>query len=445
MIPWWSVTSDPTKTVPAGGPRSVRRWRITVSSGASKGTVRHLEQGKIRIGSAPTNEIVLEDRSVSRHHLEIAIGKSGLDVRDLGSKNGTLYLGSRVTTAELPIAGGVLKVGESELEVRPDDEGQELHPSERERCGRLVGRSTVMRTLFARVERIAPSPATVLIHGETGSGKELVAEALHEMSGRAKGPFVVVDCSAIPKDLIESELFGHERGAFTGASSDRRGAFAEADGGTLFLDEIGELDLSLQPKLLRVLETGKVKPIGDNKTIHVDVRIVAASLRDLAEEVREKRFRADLFYRLSVILLEVPPLRERREDVPFLVEHLLQQIGAPPMGAKPLEVLRQYDWPGNVRQLRNVLERAAALAGSGPLTVRREDFEAPDARLSPAALNELPYKQAKDEMLARFTRDYLEALLSRHAGNVSASAREAKVDRNWIVALARRYGVRIRE
>ena len=439
------MADDLTKTVPSGGPRFVRRWRVTVLSGPSKGVVRQLEQGSLRIGSAGSNEIVIDDRSVSRHHVEISVTGQGLRVRDLGSKNGTMYLGSRVDSAELPIAGGVLVIGESELELRPDDEGEEIRPSERERCGRLVGHSVVMRRLFAHIERIAPSPATVLIHGETGTGKELVAEALHEHSSRASGPFVVVDCSAIPRDLIESELFGHVRGAFTGATADRRGAFAEAHGGTLFLDEIGELDLAMQPKLLRVLETGKVKPVGGNQTIAVDVRIVAASLRDLAAEVRDKRFREDLFYRLSVILLEVPPLRARLDDLPALVDHLLRQIGAPPIGADPLQVLRGYDWPGNVRQLRNVLERAAALAGGRPLTVRRDELESPNARLSPASLNELPYKRAKEEMLARFTRDYLEALLARHGGNVSASAREAQVDRNWIVALARRHGVRIRD
>jgi len=439
------VSTDRTKTVPAQSVRLVRRWRITVVTGASKGTIQHLERGVVRVGSAKTNELVIDDRGVSRHHLEISIASQGLRVRDLGSKNGTRYLGSRIDTAELPISGGAISLGDAELELRPDDESETLEPSERERCGRLVGRSLVMRTLFAKIERIAPSPATVLIHGETGTGKELVAEALHELSPRAQGPFIVLDCGAIPKELIESELFGHVRGAFTGATGDRRGAFEEAHGGTLFLDEIGELDLALQPKLLRALETGTVKPVGGNKTQKVDVRIVAASLRDLADEVRNKRFREDLFYRLSVIVLDVPPLRARRDDIPILAEHLLAQIGAPPLGAGPLQTLRDHDWPGNVRQLRNVLERAAALAGGGALAIRREDLETPTARLSPASLNELPYKQAKEEMLARFTRDYLEALLQRHGGNVSASAREAQVDRNWIVALARRHGVRIRD
>jgi len=439
------VTADRTKTVPAQNMRLVRRWRISVVSGASKGAMHHLERGVLRVGSADTNEVVLDDRGVSRHHVEIAVATNGLRVRDLGSKNGTRYLGSRIETAELPISGGVLTLGDTELEIRPDDESEALAPSERERCGRLVGRSLAMRTLFAQIERIAPSPATVLIHGETGVGKELVAEALHELSPRARAPFVVVDCGAIPKDLIETELFGHVRGAFTGATGDRQGAFAEAHGGTLFLDEIGELDLALQPKLLRALETGTVKPVGSNKTAKVDVRIVSASLRDLGSEVRAKRFREDLFYRLSVIVLEVPPLRARPDDIPILAEHLLAQIGAPPLGARPLQTLREYEWPGNVRQLRNVLERAAALAGGGALAIRRDDLEAPTARLSPASLNDLPYKQAKEEMLARFTREYLEALLQRHAGNISASAREAQVDRNWIVALARRHGVRIRD
>jgi transcriptional regulator with GAF, ATPase, and Fis domain len=434
-----------TKTSAGRNNRRVRRWRIAVTLGPSKGLVTKLGEGLIRVGSADTNEVTLEDPKISRVHIEVELLPTGLRVRDLGSKNGTFFQGSRIGTVDLPPSGAVLTLGDSEIAFQPDDPPIPLQASLREQCSRLLGRSLVMRELFGQIERVATSDATVLIHGETGTGKELVAEALHEESARKGGPFVVVDCGAIPRELIESELFGHVRGAFTGASGDRRGAFERAHGGTIFLDEIGELALDLQPKLLRVLEASTVKPVGGDKATKVDVRVIAASLRDLREAKDEKRFREDLYFRLSVVNLEVPPLRDHPEDVPLLVDHFLHDLNAAPLAGESLDVLSSYAWPGNVRQLRNVVERAVALAGGGPPVVRPEDLDLPSATISPSKMFELPYKVAKDEMLAQFTRDYLEALLGRHAGNVSAAAREAKIDRNWIVALARRHGVRVRE
>jgi transcriptional regulator with GAF, ATPase, and Fis domain len=434
-----------TKTSAGQDTRRVRRWRIAVTAGPSKGLVLPLTEGIVRVGSADTNEIVLKDPKISRVHIEVEVLPTGLRVRDLHSKNGTFFQGSRVGTVELPIAGAVLTLGASELAFQPDDPPVPVSASVREQCGRLLGRSLAIRDLFGQIERVALSDATVLIHGETGTGKELVAEAIHELSPRSAGPFVVVDCGAIPRELIESELFGHVKGAFTGAAGERRGAFERAHGGTIFLDEIGELALDLQPKLLRVLEASTVKPVGGDKTIKVDVRVVAASLRDLREATTDKRFREDLYFRLSVVNLEVPPLRAHLEDVPLLVDHFLRDLHAAPLAGDSLATLSSYAWPGNVRQLRNVVERAVALAGAGAPVVRPDDREAPAAQISPSKLFELPYKIAKDEMLAQFTREYLEALLGRHAGNVSAAAREAKIDRNWIVALARRHGVRVRE
>jgi DNA-binding NtrC family response regulator len=425
--------------------RRVRRWRLEVTAGPGKGAAKVVSDGLVRVGSGDTCDLVIADPRISRLHVEIEISPTGLHVRDLGSKNGTFLYGTRVGEIDLPVAGGSLVLGDSELALRPDDEPDPLVPSLRDRCGRLVGTSQMMRTLFAQIERVARSDATVLIHGETGTGKELVAEALHDLGPRAKRAFVVVDCGAIPRELIESELFGHVRGAFTGANADRRGAFERAHGGTIFLDEIGELGLELQPKLLRVLEARTLKPVGGDKPIEVDVRVVAASLRDLRAEVARKGFREDLFFRLSVVELDVPALRDHLSDLPLLVDHFLRELGAPPLGADSLAILQRFDWPGNVRQLRNVIERAIALAGDGAPAVRPEDLIAPSAELSPSKLFSLPYKIAKDEMLARFTRDYLEALLGRHGGNVSAAAREAKIDRNWIVALAKRHGVRVRE
>jgi transcriptional regulator with GAF, ATPase, and Fis domain len=440
------MSTDPTHTASRGALRFVTRWRIEVSDGPAKGLVHQVTAGIVTVGSAATNDIVLDDRKVSRHHVEIDVRPSGLRVRDLGSKNGTYTAGTRVEALELPIAGGIVSLGTSELTLLPDDEPVAWAASVRERCGRLCGRSALMRDLYALIERIASSNANVLIHGETGTGKELTAEAIHELGTRRDGPFVVFDCGAIPSQLIESSLFGHARGAFTGAHADRKGVFEQANGGTLFLDEIGELELSLQPKLLRVLADGRVLPVGSaGPPRQTDVRVIAATNRDLLEEVRAKRFREDLYFRLSVLPVETAPLRDRLEDLPLLAEEFLAEQGAPPLGVEALTVLKDYSWPGNVRQLRNVLERAAALANGGPLSITTADLDEPSSRLSPSHLLRLPYKEAKEEMVAEFTREYVEALLQRHNGNVSAAAREAKLARNWLTALARRLGIRVRD
>ncbi len=436
--------AEVTKTAATRALRPIASWRVEVQSGRSKGLVRCFGEGVIRVGSADSNELVLDDKKVSRHHLLLELRPSGLKARDLGSKNGTFYQRLRIDAADLPPSGAVLTVGETDIRLAPEADADAPASSAADRCWNLVGRSRPMRALYAQLERIAPTTATVLVHGETGSGKELVAEALHALSERRDKPFVVVDCGSITRELIESELFGHLRGAFTGATADRRGAFELAHGGTVFLDEIGELPLDLQPRLLRVLETGQVKPVGAGHLTTCDVRVVAASLRDLGQLVQEGRFREDLFYRLSVVRIEIPPLRARLDDVPLLVERFLGEARAAALSPDSLRVLAGCSWPGNVRQLRNVLERAAALAGDGPLEVRPEDLEPPLGTNTQEALQR-PYKEAKDEVLARFTKEYLQALLARSGGNVSAAAREAQVDRNWIVALARRHGVRVRD
>jgi DNA-binding NtrC family response regulator len=436
--------SDATKTAVSTYKRPAK-WRLEVTTGPSKGVSLPLTEGTIRIGSAKTNDVVVDDRKVSRHHVEVEVTATGVRVRDLQSKNGTFYEMSRIESADLPPTGATLTIGESEIMVLPAAEPELERAPNRVKCGRLYGKADVMKALFAQIEKVAKTKTTVLIQGETGSGKELVAEALHELSARKSGPFVVVDCGAIPRELIESELFGHAKGAFTGASSDRRGAFERAHGGTLFLDEIGELELDLQPKLLRALESGSFRPVGKNKPVTVDVRVVSASMRDLADEVKQKRFRPDLFYRLSVVRLEVPPLRTRLDDLPLLCKHFLKELDAPPLGPDALMALAQYGWPGNVRQLRNVLERAHAMARGGPLHIRHADLDDSSARVSPAMLLSLPYDQAKAQILETFTREYVEALLDRNHGNVSAAAKEAGVDRNWIIALARRNGVEVRD
>jgi transcriptional regulator with GAF, ATPase, and Fis domain len=312
-----------------------------------------------------------------------------------------------------------------------------------------------MRELFARLERIAASDATVLVTGETGTGKELVAEAIHERSPRAAGPFVVLDCGAIPPNLVESELFGHERGAFTGALGAHAGAFERAHGGTVFLDELGELPLELQPKLLRVLERREIRRLGGSKPIEVDLRVVAATNRDLAVEVNRGRFREDLYYRLAVVQVVVPPLRERREDIPLLVEHFLAALPGGErtrLAPETIDLLRRHDWPGNVRELRNVLERAVLFADAAPpppgpgLAPRAPAPPAPPA-FAPDALNvaidpTVPFKQAKQALVEEFERRYVTALLERHGGNISAAAREAGIDRMSIHKMLHRLRIR---
>jgi len=317
------------------------------------------------LGSHPSNDLVLGSDTVSRFHCEVLSDATGVRVKDLGSKNGTFVDGVRVESAWLR-NDSRLQLGDVSVRFRARGE-LALPVSAASSFGGLVGRSLAMRRLFALLERCAQSDVTVLIHGETGTGKEGAAEAVHAASRRAKGPFIVVDCGAIPPTLLESELFGHEKGSFTGAHGQRIGAFEEADGGTVFLDEIGEIPLDLQPKLLRVLERKTIRRVGSNRQIPVDVRIIAATHRSLQKEVNEGSFRADLYYRLAVVKVELPPLRERLEDLPQLVETLLDQLGVHGEGRARLTApaflarLGAHPLAGNVRELRNLLERALVL------------------------------------------------------------------------------------
>ena len=330
----------------------------------------------------------------------------------------------------------------------------------------MIGRSVKMRELFARLEKLAKTDTTVLVTGETGAGKELVAEALHDHSPRAKnnGPFVVLDCGSIPPNLIESELFGHERGAFTGATASYAGAFERAHGGTIFLDEIGELPLAMQPKLLRVLERKEVRRVGGAKTIEVDVRIVAATNRDLGVEVNRGRFREDLYYRLAVARVHVPPLRDRKEDIPLLIENIL---AATPGGEgahitpDTIDLMMKHDWPGNVRELRNVIERAVLLAESPesedalrrapqPAAAKAEPSitvtpsqtaTSTDATMTVPVDVSIPFKNAKQNVISEFERRYISRLLAQHDGNISAAARAAGIDRMSIHTMLHRLGL----
>jgi DNA-binding NtrC family response regulator len=322
-----------------------------------------------------------------------------------------------------------------------------LPPSPRARFGDLIGASVPMRALFALLERVACSDVGVLIEGETGTGKELVAEALHRASPRAARPLVICDLAGVSRSLIESELFGHVRGAFTGAERERDGAFALADSGTLFIDEIAELELDVQPRLLRALERRQVKPVGSSSWRDLEVRVIAATNRDLSAEVRAGRFREDLFHRLAVMRLRVPSLRERREDIPLLVEHLLARAGSPARPTEPaLARLVAYGWPGNVRELKNVLDRALSLLGPGaPDEPRRIEPELlglpPGGRPSGTAPVATNFREAKAQMIAAWERAYVGRLLDQAGGSITRAAREAGMDRVYLHRLLRKHGM----
>src|SRR6478752_530385 len=348
------------------GPRTLAfpKVRLKVLKGPDKGMTVTLVEDEILIGGADSAQLRLTDPTVSRNHCVIRMTAKGPLLRDLASTNGSRIDGVEVREAYVP-RGATLELGHTQVRFDPLDESVELPLADSERFGRLWGRSTPMRRLFALAGRVAASDVTVLIEGETGTGKDALAEAIHQASPRTAGPLIVVDCGAIPPNLFESELFGHERGAFTGADRARAGAFEEADGGTLFLDEIGELPLPLQPKLLRVLEARELRRIGAAQPRKIDVRVIAATNRDLREEVNRGTFRQDLYFRLEVMRLRVPPLRERPDDIPVLVEHFrsLAKPGAaaPPFSEETMRSFVAHPWPGNVRELRNAVERLTVL------------------------------------------------------------------------------------
>ncbi|MFW5967845.1 MAG: sigma 54-interacting transcriptional regulator, partial [Persicimonas sp.] len=365
---------QPTKIAYVDGePKTLhlRKTQLVVHPGLEEAEQFEFDEDVIRIGALDDNDLVLEDDTVSRHHCEVIIEDEQARVVDNGSTNGTFVDGVQIREAYLA-PGAVIGVGNTQVQFNPLDEEVPVEPSTSERLGDIVGKSVKMREVFGIIERIAPTGATVIIEGETGTGKEVVARTIHQMSARSDEPFVVFDCGAVPENLIESELFGHEKGSFTGAVMTREGLFEMADGGTIFLDELGELALDLQPKLLRVLEQNEVRRVGSNRPISVNVRVIAATNRSLADEVEEGRFREDLFYRLSVVRLFLPPLRERAEDIELLARHFLrsEEFNRDPGGARKVEdltgdaidALRSYDWPGNVRELLNIIERACSFA-----------------------------------------------------------------------------------
>ncbi|WNG41779.1 sigma 54-dependent Fis family transcriptional regulator [Archangium minus] len=425
----------------------LRKCRIQVTAGPDDGKSLVSDKERLRCGAHPTNDLVLaEDRTASRHHFEIINTERGWLLVDLNSTNGTFLDGRRIERAYLS-SGSQIRAGSSTLAFAPIDEEVSVEPDrEGELCG-LVGQSVKMRQVFALIKKIAPMDISVIIGGETGSGKELVARAIHELSGRKKGPMVVLDCGAIPPNLIESELFGHEKGAFTGATTARPGAFERAHGGTIFLDELGELRLDLQPKLLRVLENREVRRVGGNDIVEVDCRVIAATNRDLQKEIAAGNFREDLFFRLSVINLQLPPLRERREDIPLILKRLLADSevlarhGRKWISPEALSLLMAYGWPGNVRELVNVLSHVLAFSeGEEVLPEHLPPRVRGQAREGPLPFNEhLTFKDAKEQLLENFEREYITSVLTRCEGNLSRAARESGLHRKSIERLVKKY------
>ncbi|MCB9677358.1 MAG: sigma 54-interacting transcriptional regulator [Alphaproteobacteria bacterium] len=441
---------------------NLRRIRVEVLDGPDQGKWAEFDHDVVRIGAQEGNHFRITDSTVSRRHAEITRTRDGLVLRDLGSTNGTFVGAVRIREVYLG-ENRRFRVGKTEMEFTLKDELVDIVPAKETRFEGLVGQSRSLREVFSVLERVARTELTVLVTGETGTGKELVSRALHQRSNRKNGPFIVFDCGAIPANLVESELFGHERGAFTGAVSSRAGVFEQAHGGTIFLDELGELPLELQPNLLRVLEQREVRRVGDTRTRAVDVRVVAATNRDLQEMVREGRFREDLYYRLNVVEVKLPPLRERAEDLPMLVEHIIKH--APfehSVRGCTDDVLRlfcDYHWPGNIRELKNTVLRCipfcdgdlidlhalpdglrGSKASAGPLPEAEPTEDGMDGL--PLPDSELSMREAKDQLINAFERRYLEDLLERCDGNVSKAARSAGVDRKTITRLLKRHNIR---
>jgi DNA-binding NtrC family response regulator len=403
--------------------------RLVVRRGVDKGRALKIQRERVVVGSAPASDLQLSDDAVSRSHFALRLLPDGYLLTDLESSNGTFVEGRRVHSAYLQ-PGDTIEIGRTRIKFEGARESVELALSRAEAFGNYRGRSTAARRVIAMLEQLASEDVTVLLLGETGTGKDTVAEALHENSARKKGPFVVLDCGAIPVGLIESELFGHEKGAFTGATADHLGVFRQAHGGTVFLDEIGELPRELQPRLLRALERREVKPVGAARPVPIDVRVIAATNRDLRVDVNSGLFREDLFYRLNVVSLVLPPLRERPEDIPLLAAQFWNELQ--PEGGLPkefLEPLLRHSWPGNVRELRNRVERAAYLD-------RRPEITGAEA------LTKESFHFAKQHVVDAFERRFLTELLQKTGGNISEAARRAELDRVHLRRLLRKYGLK---
>ena len=425
---------------------SMQRYQLELLRGPDVGRTWDLDPEETRVGKGPDNTVVIIDATVSRNHFALIQRPEGLLLRDLGSTNGTYLEGAQVLEAFVR-PGMELRAGEVLLRLKPINEGVAIQPSGSPTFGSLVGDSAPMRKIFAMLERVSPTDATVLILGETGTGKGAVARAIHERSKRSDKPFVTIDCGAISQSLIESELFGHEKGSFTGATHQRRGALEMCKGGTLFIDELDDLPLEVQPKLLRALDEREIRRVGSSKPIKLDLRVVAATKKDLRVEVAEGRFREDLFFRLSIVTIPLPPLRERLEDLPLLAKRFIEGDSSwEEMPRAFRERLMAYHFPGNVRELRNLLERASYLEGFETLDPSTFPTDLPghpsmDTEFRLTADYMKPFKVAKEALIERFEREYLKRLLPRNSNKIARAAREAKIDRKYLYMLIEKHGL----
>lgn len=429
---------DSTQVATLGGAAfEVRPLLIQIASGPDAGTTREVDLPTFVIGSGSSADLVLNDATVSREHCRLSLGSEGVRLCDSGSKNGTFISGNRVADVHLLCDTTVL-VGKTRLELFFRSGTRRIDVTSPGMFGDAVGVSPAMRHVFALLSRIADSNLSVLLEGETGVGKEVLARAIHKLSRRAAGPFVVVDCAAIPAQLLEAELFGHERGAFTGALEARDGLFEQADGGTVFIDELGELPHELQPKLLRVLERREVRRVGGRQVRELDVRVVSATHRDLRTAASEGKFREDLYYRLAGFRARVPPLRDRPDDILPLARHLYRVATGNAEATLPAELavlLVRHDWPGNVRELKSVVERFVALgAADAGLLLDVPERQAPET--SP-----VEYAQARRDAIQRFEREYAQRLLDQAEGNVALAAKSSRLARPSFYRLMQRAGI----
>jgi DNA-binding NtrC family response regulator len=415
--------------------------KLLVVSGPDFGKALVLHDGVYRVGTSAGLDLMLTDPAVSREHLHLQVQREGVRLEDRGSRNGSFHGGVRFEAIEVR-TGAIIRIGRTELQIAPADAPLPMRPSDSTSFGGLCGESLGMRLAFATLERAAEAGTDVLLQGETGTGKDLAAEGLHARGDRAKQPFVICDLAAVPASLMESELFGHVRGAYTGAVSDRAGAFERAHRGTIFLDEIGDLPLEMQPRLLRALERRQIKRVGGDRYETFDVRVIAATHKDLKSEVGQARFREDLYHRLSMVTVTLPPLRDRLDDLPVLVDAVLRRLGVPVRPESLLtpatqQLFRVHDWRGNVRELRNVIERAVKLGVEPelPSVTRRPDQKVEEG---PA---DVPFKEAKERLVNAFERDYLADLMQRCDQNVSLAAREAGIARVYLHRLLQKHGL----
>jgi DNA-binding NtrC family response regulator len=451
-----STIMSPMRQLP---PEKLASFVVQVVEGPDTGaslTIDGSQPSRALVGKSAICQLCLKDPKVSRRHLALDIAGDALRLTDLGSTNGTLVSGVRFVEVLVDGQAELIRLGDSVLRVTRLAPSLVAVPAV-DSFGRVIGASPEMRRLYPLCERLAASDVPLVIEGETGTGKELLAESLHERSARASGPFVVFDCTAVPANLIEATLFGHERGAFTGAIAANKGLFQEANGGTLLIDEVGDLDVALQPKLLRAIERAEVRPLGGSRWINVDVRVMAATRRDLDKEIQAGRFRDDLFYRLAVARIELPPLRQRRGDIALLARHFWERLGGDgPLPYDLLVRLENHDWPGNIRELHNAVARRLALGdlAHAPLEVRQGSATAGSHPPPPNALLPgddviarviklgLPLSRSRELVVDDFERRYVQAVLDRHQGDATRAAQASGIARRYFQLLRARQAGR---